>query len=285
MQPRRIRHAPARSRRPWPLLFVALLVIIVIILLLSQSSRLSGLVASWAPKPPIVPITQTKSFDQVNDLIEGYKKATTSVSLINLDTDVQTNFGSPKALLAASVTKVATAADFLHEVEQGKASLSEQISDHPASWQLQQMIQESNNDSWDALDNQLGYQQLASYAHSQGLTSFDLATNQVTAADEARFFQKLYTGQLLNQKYTDLELSYMQHTNEDGYIPAVVPNNLTVHHKYGLLDGSLNDAAIISGGKRPFVLVIFTQGPDLTDQTARINLLHQITRAVLDYED
>jgi beta-lactamase class A len=284
MQPRRIRHVRTQPKRLW-LWIIAGFVIIIIVLLTSQSSRLANVVESFAPKPKIVPITQTKSFDQVNDLIESYKNAAVSVSLIDLGTGVQTSFGSSKALLAASVTKVATAADFLHEVELGKASLSQQISGYPASWQLQQMIQQSNNDSWNALDNLLGYQQLADYAHSEGLTSFDLATNQVTAADEARFFQKLYTDQLLNKKYTNLELSYMQHTNEESYIPAVVPNNLTVHHKYGLLDGSLNDAAIISGGKRPFVLVVFTDGADLTDQAARINLVHQITRAILDYED
>lgn len=47
---------------------------------------------------------------------------------------------------------------------------------------------------------------------------------------------------------------------EDG-IPAGVPAGTTVVHKVGILDGELNDAALVEGGPRgSYVLTVCTDG-------------------------
>ena len=56
----------------------------------------------------------------------------------------------------------------------------------------------------------------------------------------------------------------MQNTNNEDMIPAVIPENAVVHHKYGELEDRLHDAAIIDYKNRPLVLVIFTKGVPAT---------------------
>jgi beta-lactamase class A len=72
----------------------------------------------------------------------------------------------------------------------------------------------------------------------------------------------------------------MQNTNYESLIPAAVPDNVTVFHKYGLLDTELHDAAILTGGAAGCVLVVYTKGDGLNDVPERTDVIHEITRAV-----
>ena len=37
----------------------------------------------------------------------------------------------------------------------------------------------------------------------------------------------------------------MQHTNDEDLIPAAVSPDITVHHKYGVVEGYVHDAALL----------------------------------------
>ncbi len=170
----------------------------------------------------------------------------------------------------------------MHDVELGNKSLSAQAGDYSVSFQLQEMVNQSNNDSWHALTSYVGLQNLSDYAESIGV-HYDVANNSITTADEALFLQKLYTGELLNPQDTKLLLSYMQHTIDETLIPAAVPSDVTVYHKYGWLDSDLHDAAILVYNNQPIILVIYTKGTALT-YTKQVQLFHQVTKAMLHYE-
>jgi beta-lactamase class A len=209
---------------------------------------------------------------------------TVSLSAIELGSGQSVHYGTSTAMTAASVTKVVTAIDFLHEVELGKYSLSMNLSDddqYGASWQLQQMINQSNNDSWLMFENLLGYSQLANYIHTIGATSFDFNTNSITTDDQAKIMQLLYAGQLLNASDTKLLLSYMQNTNDEDLLPPAISHGDTIWHKYGEFNNQVNDAAIINHNGHDYVLVIFTNRSDVPDETDRDTLFHELTQTIL----
>lgn len=51
-------------------------------------------------------------------------------------------------------------------------------------------------------------------------------------------------------------------------------------HKYGLLNGELHDAAILTKGTEAFALVVYIQGTDGNDIPERADIIHQLTEAV-----
>jgi beta-lactamase class A len=169
----------------------------------------------------------------------------------------------------------------LSAVEQGKASLDQEIGGYSARSLLKQMIQQSDNVSWRTLKRWLGYEHLEDYAHQIGLFSFDSYDNTITASDEASLLQKLYQGQLLNQNDTGLLLSFMQNTNNEDLIPAALPQDAAVYHKYGLLNNNLHDMAIIKFNNSTFTLVIFTNSEDSMNYERREAIIHEITQAAL----
>lgn len=215
-------------------------------------------------------------------IIRSYTPIQSSIAVINIQTGKIFNVGSNQSFVGASTTKIILAACLLHEVEIGKKNLSIQLGTYPASFQLQQMIQQSNNDAWHELTGYVGLNTLKDYVHTIGI-QYNISQNSITTQNEALFLQKLYTEKLLNSQDTQLILSYMQNTNEDDLIAAWVPDNVKIYHKYGWLNNYIHDAAILVYNKTPVILVIYTKG-NTTTANQQIQLFKPITTSILKYE-
>ncbi|HTB48781.1 MAG TPA: serine hydrolase [Verrucomicrobiae bacterium] len=207
---------------------------------------------------------------------------TTAATFIDLDNGQQYNSGATTTLFkAASTAKVLAAVDYLHEVEQGQATLSQDIDGTSAQQLMQQMIEVSDDQAWADLNDYLGDQQ-QSYATSVGLSSFTGGEyNTMTAADMAKLLAELYQGKLINSTDRSLLYTYMANTTSTNLIQAALPSDATVYHKYGQLWGYLNDAAIVNYRGHHFALVIFTNNGDGTtdEYNDQVTLIQSITQA------
>ncbi|GAA2137737.1 hypothetical protein GCM10009825_23720 [Arthrobacter humicola] len=188
-------------------------------------------------------------------------------------------YGVREQFVAASTAKVLAAAAYYHLVETGAASLDDPLGDYTAGFQLREMIQQSDNDSWSLIMDAVGHEELTEYAASLGVT-YDPETNTLTPAEMAGILSGVYSGTLLNAEDTAQLLSYMQDTNYETLIPAAVPDGITVFHKYGLLDDELHDAGILTKDGTAYALVIYTKGQSLSDVPERTEVIHQLTQAV-----
>jgi len=219
----------------------------------------------------------------IRSLIAADVSDTIGVAIENVKTYTVTTFGSTEQFDAASTEKVLSAVTYYHLVEKGILSLEDSIGPYPASYQLQQMINQSNNDSWNAINDAVGgNDELQSYATSIGL-QYKVDGNLISTKDMATLLTKLYAGKLLNADHTKTLLSYMQNTNNETLLPSVLPRGLTIYHKYGeLSDGAINvlhDAAIVTDGTNTYALVIYSDGK--TGQTARTETITRIARSVI----
>jgi beta-lactamase class A len=183
--------------------------------------------------------------------------------------------------VAASTAKVLAAAAYYHLVETGAASLDDPLGSYTAGFQLREMIQQSDNDSWSLIMDAVGHEELTEYAASLGV-SYDPESNTLTPAEMATILAGVYSGTLLTAGHTAQLLSFMQDTNYETLIPAAVPEGITVFHKYGLLDDELHDAAVLAQGNTAYALVIYTKGQGLSDVPERTDVIHQLTQAVAD---
>jgi beta-lactamase class A len=205
-----------------------------------------------------------------------------SVSITDLDTTKAYHYGDDASYEAASTTKLLTAVMFLHQVEIGKAKMSDNIAGQKASVAMQKLIVNSDNDAWDGFIAKLTFASQEKYAHSLGLSSYNRLDNTITSNDIASLLTQLYQNKLLNKTNTDLLLGYMKQASERQYIVANIPAGVTVYHKVGYLDDRAHDAAIITNGKRSYVLTIFTKDPNGGyDETAGEQVFQQVTAATL----
>ncbi len=288
--PRHYRYTPEpapRRRRSRKFLIPGIVATVVVTIVLSYMGVqvLQGKSAAEASAKKIQ--AQSAAIQQAGVTIHGIIAAdnsdTIGVAIENVKSGEVTTYGATSPFVAASTEKVLSAITYYHLVEKGVVSLNDTVGPYPASYQLQQMINQSNNDSWNAINDALGgNDELQAYATSIGL-QYNVDGNLMSAKDMATMLTKLYTGKLLNVEHTKQLLSYMQHTNDETLISSVLPSELTIYHKYGeLVDGKTNvlhDAAIVTDGSDTYAIVIYTDGK--TGTTARTETVTQIARAVL----
>ena len=217
---------------------------------------------------------------QVNAIIDATPNTQIGIAVENISTKQVETFGITSHFEAASTAKLITAAAYYHLVETGRASLSAPLGAFTAEYQIQQMVNMSNNESWSLLSDTVGLDELSAYALSIGV-NYDVATNGLAPSDMTTFLAKLYSGQLLNKTDTKQLLSYMHNTNDETMIPAAVDSSITVYHKYGLLNGELHDAAILHRDSSSYALVIYTKGADDSDDTQRTAVVKRLTRTIV----
>jgi len=249
----------------------------------SPDSKVHGaaLVTTSSKKTPS--INQAALSLQINQVINATPNLEIGASIIDLTNNARYDYGlGDTEYIAASTTKLLSAGLFLHDVEAGQARLSQPLGNSTAQAEMQRMIVISDDTAWEDFNNLLGHPALLQYAHSLGMNSYDPDNNQITPDDLALLLARLYQGKLLNTQHTQLLLGYMAKADYTQYIGAAITNGVKFYHKIGFLDDRVMDAAIIDNGKRPYVLVIFTKDPaDTYNQTAGLQVFHQITTATL----
>ncbi len=222
----------------------------------------------------------------MNAAIAASPSVSAAATLIDLDTGTAYNAGNyTQNYEAASTAKLVAVFDYLHQVELGKTALTKTIQGDTAQDLIQRMIVNSDNDAWTKLNMYLTMKQEQAYANSLGLTGTVLQVNniQFTTASMAKLLQLLYQGKLLSPQNQALVYGYMAHTTMNKLIPAALPVDATIYHKYGQIDGVLHDAAIVQYQGHNFVLVVYTDNPAGTSGQSgtQTNLIHAVTSAAL----
>lgn len=218
----------------------------------------------------------------VSELQQQHPDVAIGVSVANLQDNQTYHWGDDAPFGSASVAKLITAAAAFDQIEDGDLDGDTKIDGYTVSEDLKKLIEESDNDAWQRLNDHLGTEALESYAESVGVTSYAREGQTVTSDDIALLLTKLYQGELLNANHTDQLLEFMKNANYAQYIPEAIPESLTVYHKAGFLEDRVHDAAVIADDDRAIVLVIFTKGgEDYSTDTAQ-GIIHQVTDTAID---
>jgi beta-lactamase class A len=230
--------------------------------------------------PPAAPADATLE-EQLNAIIAANSRYQLGVALVDMSDGVVRQFGVREKFVAASTGKILAAAAYYHLAEAGVLSLEVPMGGQTAAVQIRQMIQQSNNASWALILGAVGYQGIHDYAASLGIP-YDRTFNTLSPAETARILVLLYNGRLLSPAHTAELLSYMQNTNYETLIPAAVPPEVTVFHKYGLLNGNLHDASILVQGQRAYAFVVYSLGTSVAEIPVQTTIIRQLTRAVVE---
>jgi beta-lactamase class A len=277
--------ASRKGQRLLPLALLFAAVAIVIGATLAFAAVRSGPLAGAAgPVPAAVPeapvaVAPDSLEDRINSVLEENRDYRIGVVLADVSGDAALTFGDQEAFTAASTAKIITAAAYYRMVENGDAALDDPVGDYDAAFQLEAMVNDSNNDSWLLLMDAVGYPELTRYAASIGV-AYDPEENLLTPVEMALVLKRLYAGDLLNADNTAQLLGYMQDTNNEELIPAGSQAGVEVFHKYGEFGGELHDAAVLTYRGSSFVLVIYTENPEGSEERGQADAIRELTSLV-----
>ena len=219
----------------------------------------------------------------ISPIVNKYQNLKLGVYYNNLTTNTQVSNLATTQFVGASTTKVLTAITIMKMIENKKLSYNTPaVKNGPTiGWEIQQMINRSNNTSWNVLNIIAGWNAIISTANSLGMTGYNCNGNILTPKDDAVMLKALYSGQALNVSDTKILLSYMQNTNDESLIPAALPKDAIVYHKYGWLDGEgihnvLNDTAIVIYRNQKIILSIYTDSLNSPSYSSQVNAIHDL---------
>lgn len=219
--------------------------------------------------------------NEVNAIVKQYPRMDIGVSWIDIKTGETGDLGVQDPFVAASTAKLLTAIAFLHDVEDGRDTLSEPVGNRTAQAALEAMIVNSDNDAWHEFNSSvMSHAELATYAASIGFTEYNPDRNTITPGSLAKLMSNLYQKRLIDEEHTNLLLSYMERAKEVEYVSNLAPDGTTVYHKPGYLEDRMHDVAIVDDGERPYVLVIFTKSrTGVYNTTAGADVFTRVAKA------
>jgi beta-lactamase class A len=179
---------------------------------------------------------------------------------------------------AASVMKLLVATTAFTDIERGEYQLSATVKNN-----LQLMINQSNNNSWEYFNQLQGFDHQQEIADELKLTNVKVWGNFMSAQGVSELLLKLYKGEILTQEHRELFFSYMQNTETENRISPAIPSGANFYHKTGTYQGGIHDVAIVIHPKNPFILVIFTNDNKGTAWETRFKSFQDATTAVYNY--
>lgn len=179
---------------------------------------------------------------------------------------------------AASVMKLLVATTALTDIEKGRYSLNTTVKGH-----LQQMINQSNNNSWEYFNQLQGFDHQQEVADALELNNVKVWGNFMSAKGVQELLLKLYKGEILTAEHRQLLFSYMQKTETENRISPSIPQGVNFYHKTGTYGGGIHDAAIVIHPENPFILVVFSNDSKGVAWETRFKAIQEATTTVYNY--
>jgi beta-lactamase class A len=105
--------------------------------------------------------------------------------------------------------------------------------------------------------------------------------NTTTAREMGLLLEKLATGKILNDRYTNEAIRLLSVQQQVSWLPALLPTGVKVAHKSGELPGVRHDAGVVYGKHSQFVAVVLTSNLGNLDDAAES--IARVAKVTYDY--
>lgn len=237
-----------------------------------------------------------KSLEQQLRFIESANPGNVGIAALDLSSGEMVSVRGDDPFPMASVVKVAIAAQYLAQVENGRRTLDQQIGGRPARRHLEAMIIKSNNLSTDIILRDLGgpkkVQEWLSDNQVRGVRvdrniarlladRRDLSDRRDSATPKAMvsLLQRLDSGTLIKPESRSYLLGLMARCmTGKNRMRALLPSGTPVEHKTGTLNGLTTDVGFITlpDGRRLAIALFARHG------TNRPGVLATAARKIYD---
>jgi beta-lactamase class A len=233
--------------------------------------------------PATIPTPKSPVETLFKKYAENYPDIDLAIDVVNLTDNKKYEYNADRINTGASTTKLFTASAFLAQLEKGAYTYEDKLGVYNTKFQLEQLVNQSNNISWDLFNSLLGKKNVENYAHNLGSNTFDFSENTLKARDITNYLTKLYTNKLHSKETSDYVLSLMQKTNDEAFVPKNT-NAYKLYHKNGQLEGVVNEAVLLVGNNKTLALGIYTDGNDKWEYEKRAELIKGLIQEIAEVE-
>lgn len=233
------------------------------------------------------------------------EQGTYAIGIKNLKTGQTYYYNENHEFETASLYKLWIMAVVYQQVEEGKLSLDQTLSDdvedlnkkfdiddddaelttgtitNTVSGALSKMITISDNYSALLLTAKIKLSSASQFLKDNNFPNSSVGTPpKSNVVDIMSFYQKLYDKKLISQNASNQMLDLLKQQAINDRIPKYLPDGTVVAHKTGELDGVKHDAGIVFSKKGDYIIVLMS---DTKDQTHAAEVEAQISKKVWDY--
>lgn len=225
----------------------------------------------------------------------------------DLNTGAGIGVNEQEGFLPASLLKLPIMVAILKKIEAGELSLDKQVTLAPkdidlrwgslgrrgAGYQttikemLSYLIRESDNTAATALLRFITPQECARVIITVGISPKLYQGNEVTVSPKqySNMLRSIYHAEYLNRIFSELCLSIMSDTDYNKQLPAGLPSDIKISHKYGEyhLSGEqngYNDCGIIHYPDKPYMLCVMSRNNTKDEAEKNIS---EISKVVYEY--
>lgn len=244
--------------------------------------------------------------DTADRIVESFKRETENLTgiyglyVVRLGNGYSYGVNEKETFTAASLIKLPVMAAMFAESEKGTIDLDEKyvlqsndkvegsgsLFGKPVGYEityrniLQLMGKQSDNTAFRIARKKLGDDVINQYMQKYGMTHTSLPENETTPEDVGQFFEGLWNNNMLSKRHRDELLENMTDTWYEAWLPAGIPEDIRVAHKYGREVHVINDAGIVFTDE-PYVVVLMTKG--IVDDEAN-QMIPALSRIVYEGE-
>lgn len=204
---------------------------------------------------------------------------------------------------AASVNKIEVLAALYYLVDEGKINLDDAITIQAEDIQdygtgsiryenpgavysiktlARLMMEKSDNTAAYLIGDQvIGMDKIQNLVNQWGLTQTDMVNNKTSNADQEKMFRLVYEGKIVSGPLTSEMLDFMNDSDFENRLPALLPNGTKVYHKIGSELRITHDVGIVDLPKRPYYIGVLTV--DNPSEEDAIKTIAEISKLVYEY--
>jgi beta-lactamase class A len=240
-------------------------------------------------------------------LMNSSNKGHYGVYFEDLNSGAGCGVNEEEGFLPASLLKLPIMVAVLKKVEEGKLSLDKKVTLAPedidfrsgslgrkgAGYQitikemLVYLIKESDNTAATTLLRFITPQECARVVITIGISPKLYRGNQIVVSPKqySNILRSIYHAEYLNRIFSELSLSIMSETDYNKQLPAGVPSNINISHKYGEyhLPGErhgFNDCGIVFHPEKPYLLCVMSRN-NAKDEAEKT--ISAISKVVYEY--
>lgn len=236
------------------------------------------------------------------DTILSPLKGSYSVYIYNVLTKKEIGIDENTIYTAASVNKIPILAALYYSAGKGDVDLEKQIilqkddiqdygsgsirydpvgSPYSVKTLARLMMEKSDNTAAYILANYvLTIDKIQNLIDEWGMNQTSISDNKTSAKDMSILLIKMYQGKITSAALNQEMLGFMDKSDYDDRIPALLPQGVKVYHKTGDDIGKIHDVGIVSSDKKTYYVGIFTT--DQTDDKATIDAIARVSKLIFD---
>ncbi|EKD87600.1 MAG: hypothetical protein ACD_36C00006G0001 [uncultured bacterium] len=235
---------------------------------------------------------------EINDTWKNY-----SLYVKDYNSDFELGINEEVIYTAASVNKIPILSALYYYTQAGEIDLDESITLQEADIQdfgtgvlryetpgatytiktlARLMIQKSDNTAaYILLNNIVRIERTQKLMESWGLIQTDIANNKTSNKDISMLFEKIISGDVANQAYTQEMLSFLKDTDFEDRLPAMLPKSVTVYHKIGTGVRIIHDVGYVTDGNLNYYVGIFTS--DVPSEDDAVLLMAKLSKSIYNF--